>query len=255
LGIYLRQIMQKKIRVGAVSYLNTKPLIYGFEKGKMSEQIELTLDYPARLAALMQKDQLDIALLPIVSILNLPEASMFSAYCIASNKKVASVCLYSHVPIEEVQEVYLDYQSRTSVALFRILIRDYWNIRPSLLESDEHYIEQIKGKTAGLIIGDRALEQRENFPFVYDLAEAWQSHTQFPFVFATWVTNKELSPAFIHEFNETNAFGLSHLDEIIGMQSFPYYDLNTYFTENISYKFDEEKSNGMQLFLKMAEKL
>ena len=247
--------MQKKIRVGAVSYLNTKPLIYGFEKGSMKDQISLSLDYPSRLAGLMQKNLLDIALLPLASIPNILDANIFSNYCIASNKKVASVCLYSQVPIDEIQEVYMDYQSRTSVALFRILMRDYWNIRPSLLEANEHYIEKIKGKTAGIIIGDRALQQTGKFPYVYDLSEVWHSHTQLPFVFATWVSNKNLSLSFINEFNEANALGLQAIDEIITQHHLAEYDLKKYYTENIAYVLDEEKRNGMQLFLKMLERL
>ncbi len=247
--------MQKKIRVGAVSYLNTKPLIYGFEHGMMNDQIELSLDYPSRLAGLMQKNELDIALLPVASISNIANANVFTDYCIASDKKVASVCLFSNVPIEEIQEVYLDYQSRTSVALFRILMRDYWNIRPSLRESDEAYIGKIKGKTAGIIIGDRALIHYSKFPFVYDLAEAWHSHTQLPFVFATWVTNTSLDQLFIQKFNGSNEFGLSKMNEIIVEKPFLPYDLNTYYSENISFRFDLEKRNGMMLFLKMIEKL
>lgn len=247
--------MQKKIRVGAVSYLNTKPLIYGFEKGKMQDQIELILDYPSRLATMMQKNQLDIALLPVASLPNIQDAKVIGNYCISSDKKVASVCLFSHVPIEEIQEVFLDYQSRTSVALFRILMRDFWHIRPSLLEADKDYISKIQGKTGGIIIGDRALEQLNKFPYVYDLAEAWQSHTQLPFVFAAWVTNINLNDHFIEEFNKTIAIGLSNLEDIVSNQQFNSYDLMTYFTENIKYDLNDENRGGMQLFLKMLDKL
>jgi chorismate dehydratase len=247
--------MKKKIRVGAVSYLNTKPLIYGFEHGMMHDEIELQLEYPSKLAVLMQKNKLDIALLPIASIPNIIDARVFSNYCICSNQKVASVCLFSHVPIEEVQEVYMDYQSRTSVVLFRILMRDFWNIRPSLLDADDQYINKIKGKTAGIIIGDRALEQINQFPFVYDLAEAWKSHTSLPFVFATWVTNQDLPESFIHSFNQANAKGLESLDEIILSQPYNHYDLRKYYTENISYVLDDEKKKGMHLFLKMLPTL
>lgn len=247
--------MQKKIRVGAVSYLNTKPLIYGFEHGHMANQIELTLDYPAALASLLQKDKLDIALLPVAAMRNIPDSRVISDYCIAADKEVASVCLFSHVPIEEIQEVYLDYQSKTSVALFRILMRDYWHIRPMLMEADQDYIQHIKGKTAGIIIGDRALEQRTKFPFVYDLAEAWQSHTQLPFVFATWVSAKPLSDEFIKDFNTANAIGLSHLDEIIETNKDFQYNLKEYYTQNISYTFTKERESGMQLFQRMLESL
>ena len=255
LHLYLYKNMKKKIRVGAVSYLNTKPLIYGFEQGMMHDEIELQLDYPSKLAGLLQRDQLDIALLPVASIPNILDANVFSNYCIGSNHKVASVCLFSHVPIEEVQEVYMDYQSRTSVVLFRILMRDFWNIRPSLLDADDQYINKIKGKTAGIIIGDRALDQLSQFPYVYDLAEAWKSHTSLPFVFATWVSNQKLPQSFIDSFNLANAKGLESLNEIISSQSFEAYDLKKYYTENISYILDEEKKKGMHLFLKMLPTL
>ena len=244
--------MDDKIRIGAVNYLNTKPLLYGIEQVPFANKIELIKDYPANLTSLLQKNKIDIALLPVASIANIEDAKIVSDYCISSNKKVASVCLFSQVPIDEIQEIYLDYQSRTSVALLRILLKEYWQIRPSLLDADEQYIDKIKDKTAGLIIGDRALENLQNFPYVYDLAEAWYDYTKKPFVFATWVANKEISDAFLKEFNEANAIGLQHIDQIVKDIAYTKYDLNTYFHENISYQLDEEKRNGMTMFLKMG---
>jgi chorismate dehydratase len=255
LHVYLRPFMQKKIRVGAVSYLNTKPLIYGFENGKMKDEIELTLDYPSKLMTSLQKNQLDIALLPVASISSIPNTEIISSYCIASDKQVASVCLFSEVPIEEIQEIYLDYQSRTSVALLRILLRDYWHMRPMLLDADVDYINKIKGKTAGIIIGDRALEHYNHFPYRYDLAEAWFEHTQLPFVFAAWVTNQSLTEDFKKDFNNTIGEGLLHMDDIIASNSMLKYDLKTYFTENISYELNEEKQKGLTMFLKLMEQL
>lgn len=253
--LYLSSNMQKKIRVGAVSYLNTKPLIYGFGQGPIQQQVELTLDYPARLAGMMQEGKLDIALLPVASIPSIEGATVFSRYCIASDRQVASVCLFSEVPIEEIQELYLDYQSRTSVALFRILMRDYWKVRPMLLQANEDYIDDIREKRAGIIIGDRALQYYERFPYRYDLAEAWHAHTGLPFVFATWVSNTPLSPEFIAAFNEANALGLDQLDTIIASSTLDHYNLATYFRENIGYELTEERRKGMQLFLKGLEKL
>ena len=247
--------MQKKLRIGAVSYLNTKPLIYGFEQGLMKDEIELIVDYPSKLASLLQKKEIDIALLPVAAIQNIEDANVFSKYCIAANEEVASVCIFSEVPIEEIQEIYLDYQSRTSVTLLRILLNNYWHTRPILVEADEDYISNIKGKKAGVIIGDRALQQLNNFPYVYDLAKAWHDHTQLPFVFATWVSNQELSEEFILNFNDANAFGLQNLDIIIANNPFPDYDLKKYYAENIDFDFDEKKKNGMTMFLKLVEKL
>jgi chorismate dehydratase len=247
--------MDQKIRVGAVSYLNTKPLIYGLQNGPLTEKIELTSDYPSNLTSLLQKDKLDIALLPVAAIPVINNAQIISNYCIASNHKVASVCLFSHVPIDEIQEIFLDYQSRTSVMLLRILLKEYWHIRPSLLEGEDDYISKIKNKTAGLIIGDRALEQLDKFPFVYDLAEAWYDYTKLPFVFAVWVANKKINPTFLEEFNIANSIGFQRIEEIISNLSYPNYDLSKYYRNNINYSLDEEKTKGMTLFLKMIEKI
>lgn len=245
--------MQKKIRVGAVSYLNTKPLIYGFQNGLMSDKIELTLDYPARLATALQKKEIDIALLPVAVINQIPEAEVISDYCIGATGDVASVCLFSDVPIEEIQAIYLDYQSKTSVALTKILLRDFWKTRPMLLEADENYIDNIKEKTAGLIIGDRALAYYNHFAYRYDLASIWRTHTQLPFVFATWISNNHLSDSFKKEFNEATGLGIKKLDEIIAASNYTIYDLKTYYYENISYNLDDEKRNAMTLFLKQVE--
>lgn len=249
--LYLHANMQKKIRVGAVSYLNTRPLIYGFQQGLMNESIDLTLDYPAQLTQKMQSEALDIALLPVASIPLISGATVFSNYCIASDKTVASVCIFSEVPIEEIQEIYLDYQSRTSVALFKILMKEYWKIRPVLLEADENFISYIQGKRAGIIIGDRALQLYDRFPFRYDLAEAWHEYTQLPFVFATWVGRKNYSNHFIKAFNDANEMGLQKINEIIRDASCETYNLGKYYTENIAYRLNDKRRSGMQLFLKM----
>jgi chorismate dehydratase len=247
--------MKKKIRVGAVSYLNTKPLIYGFDQGAMKDEIELVLDYPSRLVSLLQKDEIDIALLPTAAISNIKDAQVFSNYCIASDDEVASVCLFSQVPIEEIQEIFLDYQSKTSVTLLRILLKNYWQTRPSLVEAEEGYIEHIKDKKGGVIIGDRALEQLTNFEYVYDLAKAWKDYTQLPFVFATWVSREELPATFIDAFNKANQVGLNNLEDIIKNYSFPHYDLHTYYNKNIAYTLNEERRKGMMMFLKMIPEL
>ncbi|MEX0635383.1 MAG: MqnA/MqnD/SBP family protein [Ferruginibacter sp.] len=108
--------MERKIRVGAVSYLNTKPLVYGFEHGMMEDQVELLFDYPARVANMLLSDEIDIGLIPVTELGKLSGYQIISDYCIGASEAVASVCLFSEVPIDEVEEILLDYQSRTSVA-------------------------------------------------------------------------------------------------------------------------------------------
>ena len=113
------------MRVGAVSYLNTKPLLYGLQHHAISESIELIEDYPANLARALEENTIDIGLVPVAVIPKLPEAHIISNYCIGATGPVASVSIFSQVPMESITSVYLDYQSKTSVNLARILLKNY----------------------------------------------------------------------------------------------------------------------------------
>ena len=243
--------LSKKIRVGAVSYLNTKPLLYGLQHHAVSASIELIEDYPANLARALQENTIDIGLVPVAVIPKLPEAHIISDYCIGATGPVASVCIFSKVPMEQIQSLYLDYQSKTSVNLARVLLKNYWNKEVLLLEAPPNFIDLIDGTTAAVIIGDRALDKFDSYPFRYDLAEAWINYSGKPFVFATWVSNKELDPSFIASFNEANALGLSNIETVIDQLTADKYayDLHTYFTKNISYTLDAAKKEGMAQFL------
>jgi chorismate dehydratase len=241
---------KNKIKVGIVSYLNTRPLIYGLEKAPIREEIDLIEAYPSKLADMLLNNEVDVGLIPVAVIPQLQTYHIVGDYGIATEGEVASVCLFSEVPVEEVTRVYLDYQSRSSVALLKWLIREYWGIHPEIIEtSDEHYRKEIKGTAAGLVIGDRALEQRKISTFMYDLGSEWRFVTGLPFVFAAWVSNKKLPDDFVQRFNAANALGLQHLDEIVAANPFPYYDLRKYYTFHISYFLDQKKREGLELFL------
>ncbi len=240
-----------KIKVGAVSYLNTKPLLYGLKSSDMIKKMELSLEFPSQLAHKLKIGEIDMALLPVAAIREIEGARIVGDYGIAADGEVASVAIFSAVPIEEVEEVLLDYQSRTSVILAQILLEKHWGKKVIFKQASDNFIYEIKGTTAAVIIGDRALEQLYSFEFVYDLSRAWKDFTGLPFVFAAWVTNKDLHEAFLQQFNEANAVGLAHLDEIVDAIAYPFYDLKTYFTYNIHYLLDEEKRKGLQRFLKM----
>lgn len=241
--------LEKKIRVAAVSYLNTKPLIYGFEKGGMKNEIELTFDYPARVAGMLINNEADIGLIPVAAIPRLEEHYIISDYGIGASGPVASVCLFSQVPVNEIEEILLDYQSRTSVALLKILLKEYWQISPALINTVDEFQDQISESTAGLVIGDRALTFRKKAGYVYDLAKAWQDLTGLPFVFAAWVANKKLPETFTSEFNAVTSSGLDHLPEIIRENPFADYDLSVYYSSNIDFKLDDKKKEGLALFL------
>ena len=245
--------MAQKIKVGAVSYLNTKPLIYGFEQGLMKDEVELLIDYPSKIASLLQTNQVDIGLVPVAIIPTLEEHHIVSDYCIGCDGEVASVCLFSEVPLAEVSTILLDYQSRTSVALLKILIREHWKITPELQAAAADYEKNISGTTAGLVIGDRALAQRTRSKYIYDLGSAWKEMTGLPFVFAAWVSNKPISMDFIGLFNTANALGMGHIDEIIAKYSPQYDDLKQYYTRNIMYKLDDSLRKGLNLFIQKLQ--
>jgi len=242
----------KKIRTGIVNYLNTKPLIYGLERPPMDVQIELIGDYPSRIAGMLINGEIDLGLIPVAVIPQLPEYHIVGDYCIGTEGEIASVALFSDVPMNEIKRVYLDYQSRTSVALLKFLMKEFWGINPELVQAaNEDYRQEIKGTTAGLVIGDRALEQRKISTFIYDLGSEWKKITGLPFVFAAWVSTRELPADFIKQFNEANAMGLDHIDEIVADNANGVYDLRKYYTLHLSYHLDERKRKGLSHFLEL----
>lgn len=234
-----------------MSYLNTKPLLYGIKRSGLIDMIELIEQYPAAIANMLLEDKIDVGLVPVAIIPKLTNAHIITDVCISAVGEVASVCLFSEVPIEQVEKVLLDYQSRTSVALFKLLLKEYWQKEVAFEDAKPNYQQLIKGTTAGVVIGDRALAQRASSTYIYDLATAWQLHTGLPFVFAAWVANKQLPSDFIAEFNEANLSGLAHIEEVIEEQGdYSSYNLNTYYNQNINYHLTEESRNGLELFLK-----
>jgi chorismate dehydratase len=236
--------------VGAVSYLNTKPLLYGIERAPVRKDIELVIDHPASIAAMLLRDEIDMGLVPVAVIPLMTEYHINGGYCIGSDGPVASVCLFSEVPIEKVERVLLDYQSRTSVQLAKVLLREYWKIRPELVDAEEDFRDHIRGTTAGIVIGDRALEQRHISPYIYDLGGAWKELTGLPFVFAAWISNKSLDPSFIKEFDEANRQGLLQIGEVVAENPYPHFSLHDYFTRYLDYRLDESKRRGLEAFLK-----
>lgn len=241
--------LDKRIRVGAVSYLNTRPLLYGVHRSGLADRISLVEAYPAKIAAMLLNDEIDVGLVPVAIIPKLKEAHIVTDYCIGAEGEVASVALFSEVPLEQVETLLLDYQSRTSVNLAKVLLREYWKKEVVFEDAKEDFRSAIKGTTAGIVIGDRALEQRRISAYTYDLAAAWRAHTGLPFVFAAWVANRPLDEGFIDAFNRANAYGVSHIAEVVKEIDYPVYDLTRYYTENINYHLTDEKRKALALFL------
>ncbi len=239
-----------------MGYLNTKPLLYGLEHGQLSDQVELVLDYPANLVRLLQSNQIDIGLIPVGALPSLGDYHIISDYCIGTEGEVASVAVFSEVPMEEIDTVLLDYQSRTSVMLCKILFEKHWKKKVQFIDAkDESYIDNIRGNVAGLVIGDRALKIRDKFKFKFDLGLAWKEMTGLPFVFAVWVRKKEISGEFIPLFNEANGMGLSKINLIIDYNNESIYPMDMYFRKNISYRLTEGMRESMSLYLSFLKNI
>jgi chorismate dehydratase len=241
----------KKIRITAVSYLNTKPLLYGLLKSDLAQRIDLQLNIPSVCAQQLLTGEAELGLVPVAVLPELRQPRIISDYCIGTVGAVKTVAIYSHVPIEKVETLYLDYHSRTSVALSKILMREYWKLSPAFLRASEGYINDIQGTTAGLVIGDRTIGLEKRFPYVYDLGDIWMKHTGLPFVFAAWVSTKPLPDAFIKAFNAALKSGLDAIPELMFLLPTPVpdFDLEAYFTNYISYHLDHDKRKALSSFL------
>ncbi len=241
----------ERIKVSAVSYLNTKPFLYGIEHHSVNEQIDLSLDIPSQVAEKLISGKVQIGLVPIAVIPELPVYHIIGDYCIGCNGAVASVCIYSQTPIEKVTQVLLDYQSRTSVELAKILLREYWKVNPQFVAATAGFEQKIEGTTAAVVIGDRTFDLKNKYKYCYDMGEAWQKHTGLPFVFAAWVSNCELPAEFIKSFNEALGYGINHVNEVAEkyQPEYPNTDVKKYLTENIRYPLGTKQQEALELFL------
>ena len=241
------------LKISAVSYLNTIPFIHGLKQSELIKIIDLQLDYPSICADKLINGTVDLALVPVAVIPKLKEAYIISDYCIGANGAVDTVCLYSDVPIEEIESIALDYQSRTSVALLKILLNEYWQLNPELKKANVGFEENIKGNHAALVIGDRAFALNTKHAYIYDLSAIWKEMTGFPFVFAAWVANTKLPQDFIISFNKALEKGLSNIDKALALEGDSYPNCENpedYLNNKISYSLDSEKQKGMELFLR-----
>src|ERR1700761_3065588 len=173
----------RKIRISAVSYTNTKPFIYGLQHSGMPQKIELSLDNPTDCAQKLIDDVVDIGLIPVAATLSLPKWEIISDYCIGAEGPVNSVFIFSNCEIKNIKTLQLDPQSRSSNNLARVLLKNYWKTDYLMIENAADYTTSNDPNTAFVLIGDRTFGKKDKYPFVYDLAEEWRKFTGLPFVF------------------------------------------------------------------------
>jgi chorismate dehydratase len=181
--------MPRAIRVGAVNYLNTKPLIEGLSS--FAPHAELDLDLPSRLADRLAAGDLDVALIPVIEYFRAGRYSIVPGIAIASRGPVLSVTLFSRVPWPEIRSVALDEGSRTSSALARILLEKRYGIRPAIESLPMGVAADDMHTDAVLLIGDRAMKAcLPGFGHAYDLGQEWFDWTGLPFVYAVWAVRE-----------------------------------------------------------------
>ena len=241
-----------KLKVTAVSYLNTKPFLYGIFNTGLDQEIDLQLDIPSVCADKLKSGEADLGLVPVAIIPQLSTPHIISDYCIGTVGEVKTVCIYSQVPMNEITHLYLDYHSRTSNALSRILLKEYWKCDPEIILTQRESPTEIKATKAAVVIGDKTIGLDKEYPFIYDLGTAWMDHTGLPFVFAAWVSNRPLKADFIEKLNTALAAGMDHISQLVYLLPSPdsSFDLQTYFTKYISYDLDVAKKKALALFLK-----
>jgi chorismate dehydratase len=240
----------KKIRISAVSYTNTKPFLYGLQHADIIDKIDLSLDMPSDCAQKLIDDKADIGLIPVAATISLPQWEIVSAYCIGAIGAVNSVFIFSNCEIKDVKRIQLDPESRSSNNLARVLLKNYWKIAPELIKDAPDYAISTDAETAFVQIGDRTFGKKDQYKYVYDLAEEWKDFTGLPFVFAAWIANKPIPQDFITEFDKALKYGLAHRKELLKeLPQRPDFDLEDYLMHKLNFDLTEDKKKALYLFL------
>ncbi len=248
------------LRIGVVSFVNSRPLARGLEKGRAGGAGEYELQYlpPARIADGLAAGRLDVGLVPSIEMVRIPDLVMIPGLAIAATHEVRSVLLVSRVPVAEIRRVALDENSRTSAALVKILLAERYGVHPETAPAAPDVETMLESADAALVIGDPALRiDRERY-LVLDLAGEWLELTGLPFVFAAWAARREVASQQLAALLEASLErGLAELDEIVsevaaetGLAELLLHD---YYTRNLRFRMGLEEEEGLREFLRRAE--
>lgn len=248
------------IRLGAVSYLNTGPLVHGLDR--QPDRFQIRFDVPSRCAALLHENGVDLGLIPSIEYLHGPGYRIVHGVAIASDGPVASVALFSKTPVSSVKSIALDSSSRTSVALLRILCARWFAIAPAFVTMAPDMPAMLGQCDAALVIGDNALfaeHERLGLEKV-DLGQEWTGMTGLPFVYAFWAGRPGIvSPEDIEALNQARDRGLAVAEEV-AERYFPGDSAKIrlgaeYLRENVKYALGEREVAGLQMFYALAAEL
>src|SRR5262245_40099226 len=253
------------MRIGAVSYLNTKPLVYRLKE--LAPKHELVFDLPSRLADDLAAGELDVALIPSIEYFQNPGYTIVSDACIACRGPVRSVKLFSRVPLESIRTLALDEGSRTSVALVQILLREQFDQSPELVPFPIDVAPESIAADALLMIGDRAIHPPAGeYVAEWDLGDVWCRWAELPFVFAMWVASSREHPPWRSEVSEVATLlsrardrGVAHVEQIARAEharfGLSYDDCLTYLRDHLHFTLGPREMAGLRLFHKHASHL
>jgi chorismate dehydratase len=248
-------------RIAASSYLNTAPLIWSFINGAQRDTVDLFTDTaPARCAEMLARGEVDAALVPVIEYQRLADVAIVPDVCVGSRLAVRSVVLATkRNNLKKVRRVALDDSSRTSVALVKIIFREFLGFEPEWQSSPPDLAAMLAHSDAALIIGDPAMKiPRDQFQ-VFDLATLWHDYTGFGFVFAMWMARKSAADRVrAIDFAGARDEGLANLDEIAasheGQTGLSPAEMKDYLTTNIAFRMDEDMKKGMDFFFDLSRK-
>jgi chorismate dehydratase len=246
-----------KLRVGIVNFLNSKPLAWGFLKGHHADLFAPSYHPPALVARLLGQGNLDIGLIPSIEVQRIPNLKILPDLCVAARHEVRSVLLVSRCPLPEIKRVALDQNSRTSVALLRILLRERYGLDPEYIHERPDPERMLSEADAALVIGDPALKVDRDRYLITDLAAEWNELTGLPFVFAVWAVRPEVEiPDLPFYFKSSLRYGLSSLDTLVresaaelGLDSS---EVRSYLTDNLAFFLRDEEIAGLTEFYRRA---
>ena len=249
------------LRLGAVSYLNTQPLVYGLDD--IPEQFDVRFDVPAKCAELLHDDQVDLGLIPAIEYLRgVEDYWIVPGVSIASEGQIASVAVFSKVPIDQVTTMALDLSSRTSVALTRILCAKRWGIAPAFTPAVPDLDRMLAGADAALVIGDPALAIDADARGLskVDLGAEWQTLTGLPFVYAMWTGRAGVaSVAQCRALQDARDLGVANLQtiarEVGGGDAVREARTLVYLRDNLKYALGEREAAGLRRFHELGVEL
>jgi chorismate dehydratase len=261
----------RRLRISAISYLNTAPLMWDFEhrgsEHKAGRDFDISYTLPSTCARSLAEGTADIGIIPAAAYAEIPGLQIVPEVAIASRRAVRSILLVSKVPIEHVRTVALDTSSLTSVALTKVLFEKWMGGGRTFTAMPPDIDKMLAGHDAGLLIGDPALKIDRKRYHTVDLAEEWIRHTGKPFVFAFWAVRKdslaEADPALdlpaVFQNSRDHGLEPSSLNQL-AREWAPRLDISeadvrSYLTQNIHYQFDAGCLEGLQLFYRYAAEI